>query len=128
MAITLNMSEKLKFRDPPRNWALGLAKRLESGNPLDQQVAIRLVGRPHRYTELVPLVGKRGKNNLTQALRRLQADGIVQMRTNFRATPRYDYYELTSLGVRAVLALAGREYLDYIASRAQDSGGQPTPA
>lgn len=113
---------RLTFRDPPKNWAAGLAKRLESGNPLDRAIAMTLIGRPHRYAELEPLLRGKGDNNLTQALRRLRDEGIIQMRTNFRASPRYDYYELTDLGIDVVLGLAERRAIERLIDLAADRG------
>lgn len=118
MSIILTMKPRFRFEDPPKNWAFGLAKAIETGNALDRQIALRLVGRPHRFSELQPLLRGRGKNNLTQALRRLRFSGVIHMRTNLYATPRYDYYELTHLGIRVVLILAGREFVEFISNHA----------
>ena len=118
MDVILTMKPRFRFEDPPRNWSFGLAKTLERGNPLDREIVLELVGRPHRFSELQPLLRGRGKNNLTQALRRLQLSGLIHMRTNFHAAPRYDYYELTTLGIRVVLTLAGRQYVDFISTHA----------
>ena len=112
---------RLKFEDPPQNWASTLAKTLERGNPLDRSVALVLVGRPHRYAELRPLLHGKGDNNLTQALRRLRGEGVIQMRTNFRVDAPYDYYELTDLGIDVVLTLAERRALDKLAMLARDA-------
>lgn len=81
-----------------------------------------LVGRPHRYAELKPLLRGKGDNNLTQALKRLELESLIQMRTNFRAKPRYDYYELTDLGVDVVFGLAERRAIDRLAAMARDPG------
>jgi len=116
MDVILKAKPQFVFEDPPKNWSFHLAKKLEQGNPLDREIVVRLIGRPHRYSELQPLLRGRGKNNLTQALKRLQLESIIDMRTNFRASPRYDYYELSFIGIRAALALASREYLEYAAT------------
>ncbi len=117
MDVILIMKPQFTFPDPPKNWSFNLAKTLDEGNALDREIVTHLVGRPHRFSELEPLLAGRGKNNLTQALKRLQLEGIIHMRTNFRVAPPYDYYELTFLGIRVVLALAGREYVDHIVAR-----------
>lgn len=117
MNVILKVKPQFKFEDPPPNWSFGLAKSLDHGNPLDRQIVMRLVGRPHRFSELQPLLGTRGKNNLTQALKRLQLDGIIDMRTDFRATPSVDYYELSDLGIRVVFHLAGREHFEKWAAQ-----------
>lgn len=113
---------RLAFPDPPKNWSFNLAKQLEGGNPIDREVALTLMGRPHRYAELLPLLRGKGDNNLTQALRRLRDDGIIQMRTNLRARPHYDDYELTDLGIDVVLGLAERRALDRLAQLSRDPG------
>lgn len=111
----LDMVPRLHIADPPARWSLTLAKKLAAGNPLDEEIVMKLVARPQRYADLRPLLRGKGENNLTQALYRLELDSIVLMRTNFQATPSYDYYELTDLGVDVVMRLAEQHAMDRIA-------------
>lgn len=118
MVVTLSMARRLEIRDPPKNWALTIARDIERGNPLDHAIIERLVGHPRRYAELQPLLHGRGKNNLTQALKRLQLAGVVHMRTDVLAEPPVDHYELSGLGAQVAMVLAGREYFEYVSSQA----------
>jgi len=52
---------------------------------------------PRRHSELVALIGGISKKVLTQTLRRLQANGLVD-RQNFGGVPPRVEYELTGLG------------------------------
>jgi DNA-binding HxlR family transcriptional regulator len=112
------------FPDPPTDWAAGLAKRLEQGNPLDREIALSLIARPHRYAELLPLLRGKGDNNLTQALKRLRHEGVIHMRTSFHSTPPYDYYELTVLGIDVVMGLAERQAIERLAQIARTSAAR----
>lgn len=74
-------------------------------SPLDRAVLLELVGRPKRYAELKPLLGDKGDNNLTVALKRLQEWGLIERRTDARQEPAVHTYELTPLGIQVVLAI-----------------------
>lgn len=117
------MARKLDIEDPPENWSLSVARKIEKAHPLDRAVIHRLVARPRRFAELQPVLRGRGKNNLTQSLKRLRLEGVIRMRTDLRPKPPVDYYELTGLGARVAMILAGREYFDFLAEHA----GAPEP-
>lgn len=68
---------------------------------LSQRVLRELVGRPRRYAELQPLQGGRRENELTDTLRRLERDGLIDRRTSQREVAVVHTYELTLMGTRA---------------------------
>ena len=72
---------------------------------LRRRILVELIGRPRRYFELKPLLGRRRDHNLTVALKRLQRDGLIDRRTDARKRPVVHAYELTPLGVQVVLAM-----------------------
>ena len=94
---------------PPPDWDVTLAHRLlGKRSDLDRNILLTLIGRPQRFSGLEPLLRGRGKNTLTQALKRLEGDGLIQARLNARRDPPVAAYELTSFGilvVRNVMAL-----------------------
>ncbi len=112
------MARRLDIEDPPENWSLSVARKIEKAHPLDREIIHQLVARPRRFAELQPLLRRRGKNNLTQALKRLRMEGVIQMRTRLRPDPPVDYYELTSLGASVAMILAGREYFEFLSTHA----------
>lgn len=74
----------------PANWDLTLAHRiLGKDTDLDRNVLLTLIARPQRFSELEPLLRGRGKNNLTQALSRLESEGLIQARMSARRRPPY---------------------------------------
>jgi DNA-binding HxlR family transcriptional regulator len=83
---------------------LAYALVAEEGD-LRRTVLLELVGRPRRYTELKGLLRGRRDHNLTVALTRLQRDGLIDRRTDARARPVVHAYELTPLGIQAILAM-----------------------
>lgn len=94
----------------PPNWDLTLAHRiLGKDSDLDRNVLLTLIGRPQRFSELEPLLRGRGKNNLTQALLRLESEGLIQARLNARRTPSVQTYELTAFGILVIRNLIALE-------------------
>lgn len=94
----------------PANWDLTLAHRiLGKDSDLDRHVLFALIGRPQRFSELEPILRGRGKNNLTQALVRLEAEGLVQARLNARRKPPVQTYELTAFGILVIRNLLALE-------------------
>ena len=94
----------------PANWDLMLAHRiLGKDSDLDRNVLLTLIGRPQRFSELEPLLRGRGKNNLTQALVRLEAEGLIQARLNARRAPPVQTYELTAFGILVIRNLIALE-------------------
>lgn len=101
---------KQKGLDLPAEWDLALAHRLlGKASDLDRNVLLSLIGRPQRFSELEPLLRGRGKNTLTQALARLEGDGLIQGRLNARREPPILAYELTSFGILVVRNLIALE-------------------
>jgi DNA-binding HxlR family transcriptional regulator len=72
---------------------------------LRRGIMLELIGRPRRYAEFKFLLKGRRDHNLTVALTRLQRDGLVDRRTNARERRVVHAYELTPLGIQAVLAM-----------------------
>ncbi len=84
---------------PERNAEFHLAHRLMAADgDLDRRVLGTLVGRPRRFAELKPLLGKRTEANLTQALQRLTRDGLIIQRAADWDDPSIKTHELTPLG------------------------------
>ena len=99
-----------RAEDLPANWDLTLAHRiLGKDSDVDRNVLLTLIGRPQRFSELEPLLRGRGKNNLTQALARLESEGLVQARLNGRREPPVQTYELTAFGILVIRNLIGLE-------------------
>jgi DNA-binding HxlR family transcriptional regulator len=99
-----------RAEDLPANWDLTLAHRiLGKDSDLDRNVLLTLIGRPQRFSELEPLLRGRGKNNLTQALARLESEGLVQARLNGRRDPPVQTYELTAFGILVIRNLIALE-------------------
>lgn len=98
-----------RSEDLPADWDVTLAHRLlGKRGDLDRNVLLTLIGRPRRFRDLEPLLKGRGKNTLTQALRRLEGEALIQGRLDARREPAVLTYELTSFGilvVRNMLAL-----------------------
>ncbi|MEU5366947.1 helix-turn-helix domain-containing protein [Streptomyces sp. NPDC005925] len=72
-------------------------------------VLIRLLERPHRFSELRRAIGRVSEKMLTQTLQTLERDGLVHRDAHPVIPPRVDY-SLTGLGREAaeqVRALAG---------------------
>jgi DNA-binding PadR family transcriptional regulator len=102
-----------------------LAHRLMGADSdLGRRLLGALVGRPRRFAELKPLLGKRTPANLTQALRRLTRDGLIIQRTTDWDAPGSKTHELTSLGI---LVLYHIVELGFVA-RASRLGSQPAAA
>lgn len=78
---------------------------LGSTNALDRRIVESLAGRPRRYSELKPLLGRKADNNLTMALERLQRDGILDQTVDARRKPAVKSYHLTDLGVLVLLRM-----------------------
>jgi DNA-binding HxlR family transcriptional regulator len=78
---------------------------LGSDNPLDREILESLVGRPHRFSELKPLLKAKRDHNLTMALERLRRDGLIAQRVDARRKPVVKSYELTHLGILVVLRM-----------------------
>lgn len=96
--------------DLPPDWDLTLAHRiLGKKSDVDRNVLLTLIGRPQRFSELEPILRGRGKNTLTQALERLEGDGLIQARLNARREPPVSTYELTSFGIIVVRNLIALE-------------------
>lgn len=95
---------------PPPDWDLVLAHRIlgKSGD-MDRNILLTLIGRPQRFSDLQALLRGRGKNTLTQALRRLEGEGLVQARLDARRAPPVATYELTSFGILVVRNLLALE-------------------
>ncbi|WSS10435.1 helix-turn-helix transcriptional regulator [Microbispora sp. NBC_01189] len=72
---------------------------------VDDHVDFALSRRPCRHGELVDLVGGISRKVLTQTLRRLQGDGLVERRAYAEAPPRVEY-SLTELGLTLVEPIA----------------------
>src|SRR5689334_3888596 len=90
--------------EPSTHLRLAYELTAEPGD-LRRAVLRQLVGRPRRYSELRPLLKGRRDHNLTVALQRLQRDGLVDRRTDARRAPVVHSYELTPLGIEALLAM-----------------------
>lgn len=75
-----------------------LASRIHAAKThLYEAILDAVVGRPGvRFSELLPLLGKRSKNLLTKALLRLQSEGILTRRGFGR---EHAGYELTPFGL-----------------------------
>lgn len=102
-----------------------LAHRLMGADgDLDRRILGTLVGRPRRFAELKPLLGKRTEANLTQALRRLTRDGLITQRAADWDDPSIKTHELTPLGT---LVLYHIVEMDFVA-RASRLGSQPAAA
>lgn len=76
---------------------------LNQDPPLDRRILEKLVGQPHRYTELKPLLKGRNDNVLTKALRRLMDDGLIKQGVNTQTKERR--YALMELGKLVVFRL-----------------------
>lgn len=97
-------------QDLPPQWDLTLAHRiLGKESDLDRNVLLTLIGRPQRFSELEPLLRGRGKNTLTQALARLESEGLIQARLNARRAPPVQTYELTAFGILVIRNLIALE-------------------
>jgi DNA-binding HxlR family transcriptional regulator len=81
-------------------------KLLGARSDLDRKVLGALVGRPQRFSELTRVLAGRKDANLTQALRRLQRDGLVRTRLQARQRPAVRAHELTPLGAIVVFHIA----------------------
>ncbi len=96
--------------DLPPHWDLTLAHRiLGKASDLDRNVLLTLIGRPVRFSELEPLLRGRRKNNLTQAMARLESEGLIQARLNARRDPPVHTYELTAFGILVIRNLIALE-------------------
>lgn len=80
-------------------------KILGKDNPLDKEILLSLVGEPHRYSDLKPLLGDKRDHNLTMALDRLRDDGLVRKRSDLREDPPVDRWRLTELGKLVVFQM-----------------------
>lgn len=81
-------------------------KLLGARSDLDRRVLGALVGHPQRFSELKHLLDGRKDANLTQALARLQRDGLLRTRMDARTKPVIKTYELTQLGALVVFRIA----------------------
>lgn len=115
------MKYRFQVSDPPPREAHALAKRILEGNPLDARILQALTGRPHRYSDLRPLSASKGDETLNRALRRLVGTGVLDQRTDVAQSPPVDSYELSDLGIRVVLALAGRRAIERLVDQATES-------
>lgn len=91
---------------PAQDVEYRLAHALLGGtNALDRDILTALVGRPKRYSELKPLLGEKGENNLTMAIERLRRDGMIAQTVSARKRPIVKSYQLTDLGVLVVFRM-----------------------
>lgn len=95
-------------------------------NPLDRQILEGLVGGPRRYSELQPLLGKRGDHVLTKSLERLMKTGTIDQFLTANGARMERGYGLTSLGVLVVFKL--HEMVPIHASIEAWKRGQALPA
>ncbi|MBQ1094046.1 helix-turn-helix domain-containing protein [Streptomyces sp. B93] len=85
-------------------------------------VLIRLLERPHRFSELRRAIGRVSEKMLTQTLQTLERDGFVHRDAKPVIPPRVDY-SLTDLGreaaeqVRALALWTERRMTDVTAAR-----------
>lgn len=111
--------------EPETGFEFRLAHRLLAAEgDLDRRVLGALVGRPHRFHELKPLLGTRTEANLTQALRRLTRDGLIVQRACGWDDPSVKTHELTPLGAQVLYHIVEMEF----ASRASQFGKQTVAA
>ena len=91
---------------PPQDVEYKLAfQLLGADNALDRDILLALVGHPKRYSELQPLLRGKNDHNLTMALGRLRRDGLLRQRSDVRARPPANHYELSHLGTLVVLRM-----------------------
>jgi DNA-binding HxlR family transcriptional regulator len=113
------MTGRFEIPLPPPNEVMLLAKKLANGNELRLRILLALIGRPHRYSELRPLLAGKGDELLNRALRSLVMDGILDRRSDVSKRPAIESYELSDLGSRVIFALAERAALERLARVAQ---------
>ena len=88
-----------------------LAHRLMGAEgDLDRRILGALVGRPRRFLELKPLLGRRTEANLTQALQRLTRDGLVIQRAADWDAPGIKTHELTPLGALVLFHIVEMDF------------------
>ncbi len=80
--------------------------QLLAGNPLDLQILQRLVGRPHRFSELRDVLPVNNDTELTRALRRLLDAVLVDQRGDFSKDPVVRTYQLNPFGVSVLFTIA----------------------
>lgn len=85
---------------------LDAAIHLLAGNALDLQILQRLVGRPHRFSELRASLPVKNDTDLTRALRRLLDMNLVDQRGDFRKDPVVRTYQLNPFGVSVLFTIA----------------------
>lgn len=89
---------------PPADLELRLAgMALES--PLYGRILERLVAAPKRYGDLRPALEGKADNNLTVALKRLLAEGLLDQRVDPRLGKDAFLYGLTHLGVEVLFTI-----------------------
>lgn len=97
---------------PPAGLPLQLAGRVigqESG--LRRAILRDLQEKPRRFADLRHLIKDRYANNLTEALRWLQVEGLIDRRTDARSRPPVHLYQLSSLGILVLQLLEEIEAL-----------------
>ncbi len=102
------MTEPSWMPEPDVEYKLAL-RLLNQDPPLDRRILEKLVGRPHRYTELKPLLKGRNDNVLTKALSRMRDEGLISQGLNTQTGERR--YQLTELGKLVVFRI--HEMLPY---------------
>lgn len=98
------MTERMPLPEPGVEYKLA-ARLLGKQDDLDLRILESLVGHPHRYTDLKPLLRGRGDHTLTKALERLRRDGMVDQGFDLAGTHPERYYALTRLGVLVVFRI-----------------------
>lgn len=90
---------------PPADLEIRLAG-LALENPVYGKILERLTATPKRYSELRPLLAGKPDNNLTNALKRLRAEGLVDQMVDPRLAKRDAHlYCLTHLGVQVLFTM-----------------------
>lgn len=88
--------------EPDTEYRLAL-RLLQQEPPLDREIIEALVGQPHRYRDLKPLLRGRNDNVLNKALARLRDDGIIKQGIHLETGEKR--YALTELGKLVVFRL-----------------------
>ncbi len=104
--MTVKLIHRLDSRGlPPADLEVRLAG-LALENPLYGRLLERLGATPKRYGELKPLLAGKADNNLTNALKRLQAEGLVDQLVDPRlAKADATLYCLTHLGLQVLFTI-----------------------
>lgn len=103
------MTEPSWMPEPDIEYKLAL-RLLNQDPPLDRRILEQLVGRPHRYNELKPLLKGRNDNVLTKALARIRDEGLISQGLHSTRTDERRY-QLTELGKLVVFRI--HEMLPY---------------